>query len=207
MSRIESSSDLSLSSTRSSTRSNMRIDMPAQQTDFSTISASQPRVQTPYVIASLPSPTQNPHKTSWSHAGVHHHIHIPTPHPVSTTASFLDKHVPMFSKHHHEFAFNHDARAARREARKSLQHTAIPEVDMEHLPGGSVGAALHAVTATAAAPALADSKIEEERAWQEIIAKREAARLRSGSDGANRRRSLDTERSDSEAKSSPAVTP
>lgn len=78
---------------------------------------------------------------------------------------------------------------------------------MEHLPGGHVGAALHAVTATAAAPALADSKIEDERVWQEILAKRDAARLRSGSDAPSWRRSLDTERSDSDAKSSPAVTP
>lgn len=98
-------------------------------------------------------------------------------------------------------------RQAKKEARRSLQHTSIPEVDVESLPSGGVAAAIHAVTATATAPSLADTKLEDERAWREVLAKREAARLRSGSDGAFWRRSLEAERSDSEGKDSPAITP
>jgi len=140
-----------------------------------------------------------------------HRVHISTPHPLAATANFLDKHVPSFAKHHNEFQTQHEIRHAKRDARKSLVDTPIPEVDAEHLPGGSVGAAIQAVTAAAAAPAFADSHHAlDPHAWSEILAKREAARLRSGSNMLlPDEKSLQLDQSDSESKNSasPAISP
>ncbi|KEF53630.1 uncharacterized protein A1O9_10029 [Exophiala aquamarina CBS 119918] len=226
-----SSDTLSLSSSRSSTKSNMHIAMPAQ-TDFSNpggVGSNSSSSNPTYVTASMPSPAQNPHNTTWgspspSHSPSshrHHHIHIPTPHPLAAATSFLDKHVPLFSKHHNEFSVNHEARAARREARRSLVVDAIPEVDVEHLPappsnsnssGGVIATAIHAATATGAGPALADSRAADNAAWRDILAKREAARRRAGSDDMQMHRSIAEEGSDEDSssrgyKGSPAITP
>jgi hypothetical protein len=127
--------------------------------------------------------------------------------------------VPLFAKHHNEFHTQHEYRAAKREARRSLIDTPIPEVDNEHHHSSShsksVGSAIHAMTATAAGPALADSHVAlDQGAWQEIMAKRDAARHRSGSDmqpppggllTANLGESSDEEGSGKER--SPAITP
>lgn len=219
-----STDNLSLSSTRSSTRSsNMHIAMPAPPTTFSANTSYNPH--TAYIIAPMPAPAQNPYSAAWSPSHdshhPHHHHHIATPHPLAATTSFLDKHVPLFAKHHGEFSAGHDARAAKREARRSRIDTAIPEVDVENLPhppssDATIGieAAIHAVTATATAPALADSRAADNAAWRDVLAKREAARRRSGSDEAKARSSnghFIEEGSDSEShrgyKGSPAVTP
>jgi len=195
----------------------MHIDMPAPQKDFTSPRGSNTN-NAPYIIASMPSPSQNPHNATWASSPSthhhHHHIHIPTPHPLPATASFLDKHVPLFAKHHTEFSVNHEARAAKREARRSLVDTAIPEVDAEHLPppttGSVIATAIHAATATGAGPALADSRAADNAAWREILAKREAARRRSGSDELRGHDSIVEEGSDSDSreyKGSPAVTP
>ncbi|KAJ9604153.1 hypothetical protein H2200_011676 [Cladophialophora chaetospira] len=208
-----SEESLALSSTRSSTRSYMKIAMPAPQSAFVHPSPA-------YVIASTPSPAQNPNDASWhpeTQEDHHHHhshrVHISTPHPLAATANFLDKHVPIFAKHHNEFQTQHEIRQAKRDARRSIIDTPIPEVDAEHLPGGSVGAAIQAVTATAAGPALADSHHAlDPQAWSEILAKREAARLRSGSDMSRPDEKLMQsllDQSDSESKNSmsPAISP
>lgn len=202
--------------------------MPARPTDFnnSSASASASGSNPTYVIASMPSPSQNPHNTTWGSSSPshshhsHHHIHIPTPHPLAAATSFLDKHVPLFAKHHNEFSVNHEARAARREARRSLVVEAIPEVDIEHLPappssnaGGSViAAAIHAATATGAGPALADTRAADNAAWRDILAKREAARRRAGSEDMQMQGSIVEEGSDEDSssrgyKGSPAITP
>ncbi|OCT47712.1 hypothetical protein CLCR_03693 [Cladophialophora carrionii] len=210
-----SDESLALSSTRSSTKSNMKIAMPPPSSAFVHPSPA-------YIIASNPSPSQNPGDASWQpeghegHEGHGHHlhrVHVPTPHPLAATANFLDKHVPLFAKHHTEFHTQHEIRQAKREARRSLVDSPIPEVDVESLPSGSVGAAIHAVTATATAPALADShRALDPEAWTEILAKREAARMRSGSDMTSRDEKmlqmLDHTGSDSKSSgSSPAITP
>jgi hypothetical protein len=132
---------------------------------------------------------------------------------LAATTNFLDKHVPLFAKHHTEFVTQHEMRTAKREARRSVVDSPIPEVDAEHLPSGSVSAAIQAVTAAAAAPALADSHHAlDPQAWSEVLAKREAARLRSGSNMSQ----PDVEKvlglggdsdSESKASASPAITP
>ncbi|EXJ59920.1 hypothetical protein A1O7_04067 [Cladophialophora yegresii CBS 114405] len=209
---------LAMGPTRSSTRSNMKIAMPMPPPPSAFVHPSPA-----YIIASTPSPSQNPSDASWqlgapheSHSHTHHHshrVHISTPHPLAATANFLDKHVPLFAKHHTEFHTQHEIRQAKREARRSLIDSPIPEVDVESLPLAS--AAIHAVTASATAPALADSR----DAWAEILAKREAARLRSGSDMSSsssrdekmlhHMHMLDHADEDSHSKSSgsPAITP
>jgi hypothetical protein len=141
-----------------------------------------------------------------------HRVHISTPHPLAATANFLDKHVPLFAKHHNEFQTQQEIRQAKREARRSLVESPIPEVDAEYLPSGSVGAAIHAVTAAATAPALAESHgALSPEAWNEVLAKREAARLRSGSNMTSRDEKLlqmlDNTDSDSKSSGSPAITP
>jgi len=169
-------------------------------------------------MASTPSPSENPGDQPWnpeSHQSKQHHthrVHISTPHPLAATANFLDKHVPLFGKHHSEFQTQHEMRAAKREARRSLVDTPIPEVDTEHLPSSSIGAAIHAMTAAAAAPALAESHLAlNPEAWNEILAKREAARLRSGSNMLSRDgkilQMVDNSDSESKNSSSPAITP
>jgi hypothetical protein len=173
-----------------------------------------------YVLATAPSPSQNPGDASWhpeeSHSESHHHkmhrVHISTPHPLAATANFLDKHVPMFAKHHNEFHTQSEMRAAKREARRSVIDTPIPEVDAEHLPSGSIGTAIHAMTATATAPALAESHHAlDPQEWNAILAKREAARLRSGSNMSppdeKMLQMLDQSDSDSKNSGSPAITP
>lgn len=204
-----SEESLALSSTRSSTKSNMKIAMPPPPSAFVHASPA-------YIIASTPSPSQNPGDASWhpqeSHHPHLHRVHISTPHPLAATASFLDKHIPIFAKHHNEFQTQHEIRQAKRDARRSIIDTAIPEVDAEHLPGGSVGAAIQAATAAAAAPALAESHHAlDPQAWGEILAKREAARLRSGSDMSRPdeklRQLLDQSDSESKNSGSPAITP
>jgi hypothetical protein len=141
-----------------------------------------------------------------------HRVHISTPHPLAATANFLDKHVPLFAKHHNEFQTQQEIRQAKREARRSVVDSPIPEVDAEYLPSGSVGAAIHAVTAAATAPALAESHHAlNPEAWNEVLAKREAARLRSGSNMTSRDEKLlqmlDNTDSDSKSSGSPAITP
>jgi hypothetical protein len=194
----------------------MRIDMPARQTDFNPSGSSSGPT---HVIASMPSPAQNPHSATWassSPSNHHHHIHIPTPHPLAATASFLDKHVPLFAKHHTEFSVNHDARVAKREARRNRVDSPIPEIDDEHLPpppGGSgsvIATAIHTATATGAGPALADSRAADNAAWRDVLSKREAARRRAGSDELRLREAIAEEGSDSDSrgyKDSPAITP
>jgi len=163
-------------------------------------------------------PSHNPDNASWQpedHESHHHHthrVHISTPHPLAATTSFLDKHVPLFGKHHNEFHAQHDIRAAKREARRSMVDSPIPEVDVEHLPSGSVSAAIQAVTATASAPALADSHHAlDTQGWSQILAQREAARLRSGSDMSRPSgqilQMLDNSDADSKSSASPAITP
>jgi len=199
----------------------MHIAMPAPQTDFTHSNPSNNTNNPTYVIASMPSPSQNPHNATWDASShTHHHIHIPTPHPLAAATSFLDKHVPLFAKHHNEYTVNHDARAARREARRNHATDAIPEVDVEHLPappssndGSAIAAAIHAATATGAGPALADSRAADNAAWREILAKRAAARRRAGSDdlqmhgGAIAEEGSDEDDSSRGYKGSPAITP
>src|SRR4051812_25515401 len=101
-----SEESLALSTTRSSTRSNMKIAMPPPPSAFVHPSPA-------YIIASTPSPSQNPSDASWppeSQENHHHHlhrVHISTPHPLAATANFLDKHVPIFAKYHNEFQTQH----------------------------------------------------------------------------------------------------
>ncbi|KIW10928.1 hypothetical protein PV08_10227 [Exophiala spinifera] len=142
--------------------------------------------------SSMPNP-QNPTSTAWHLAHAHHashmpHIHIPTPHPVAATAQFLDKHVPVFAKHHTEFSVNKAARAAKREARHSLVDSPIPEYESDHdQQQHRVSTALRTAAVTTFAPALADGEglvgsgqVDANEAWMAVLAKREAARLRSG---------------------------
>ena len=192
-----SQESISPSSTRYSNKSQMKIAMP-----------SAPSFIHPSPATS--SHSQEDHK----HHDSHHRVHISTPHPVHSTTTFLDKHVPLFAKHHNEFHTQHDMRAAKREARRSVVDTAIPEVDAEHLPSSSVSVAIHAVTAAATAPALADSHHAlDPQAWNAILAKRQAARLRSGSimERADERclQQMMDSGSDSESKTSgsPAISP
>lgn len=203
----------------------MHIAMPAAAaTDFNSSGAAGG--YTSYVIASMPSPAQNPHNATWLSTSTststspnhhhHHHIHIPTPHPLVATTSFLDKHVPLFAKHHTEFSVNHDARAAKREARRSRIDSTIPEVDVEHLlppPPPASRSVVAAATATGAGPVLADSCGADNAAWRDVLCKRDAARRRAGSDDLQNLAVHDAiaeEGSDSDSrdyKGSPAVTP
>ncbi|OAP58624.1 hypothetical protein AYL99_07714 [Fonsecaea erecta] len=200
---------LSPVSTRSSTKSNMKIAMPPPPSAFVHPSPA-------YIIASTPSPAQNPADASWHPQGHHHsHIHIATPHPLAAATNFLDKHVPLFAKHHAEFSAQHEIRAAKREARHSLVESPIPEIDAESIMsanGGAVGAAIHSATAMGTAAALSEESHHalDPAAWNEVLAKREAARLRSGSNMTRNSERFSHEiGSDSESKnsSSPAITP
>ncbi|KIW74989.1 hypothetical protein Z517_11760 [Fonsecaea pedrosoi CBS 271.37] len=204
-----STSDESLSptTTRSSTKSNMKIAMPPLPSAFVHPSPA-------YIIAPTPSPTQNPTNASWHSQAHHHHIHIATPHPLAAATNFLDKHVPLFAKHHAEFSTQHEIRTAKREARHSLVESPIPELDAEHIAadGGAVGAAIHSATAMGTAAALGEESQHalDPAAWNEVLAKREAARLRSGSNMVRPdERFMHDLASDSESKNSgsPAITP
>ncbi|KIY02816.1 uncharacterized protein Z520_01281 [Fonsecaea multimorphosa CBS 102226] len=200
---------LSPTTTRSSTKSNMKISMPPPPSAFVHPSPA-------YIIAPTPSPTQNPNDGSWhpqDHS--HHHIHIATPHPLAAAANFLDKHVPLFAKHHAEFATQHEIRAAKREARHSLVESPIPEMDAESVMsanGGAVGAAIHSATVMGTAAALGEPSQHalDPAAWNEVLAKREAARLRSGSNmtrtGADFSHDIASD-SESKTSGSPAITP
>ncbi|KIW87345.1 uncharacterized protein Z519_11981 [Cladophialophora bantiana CBS 173.52] len=208
---MSSTSDEALSptTTRSSTKSNMKISMPPPPSAFVHPSPA-------YIIASTPSPSQNPADASWHPQGHHHHhIHIATPHPLAAATNFLDKHVPLFAKQHTEFTAQQEIRAAKREARHSLVESPIPELDAEHVmsaSGGAVGAAIHSATATGTAAALGEESQHalDPAAWNEVLAKREAARLRSGSNMPRPdERFSHGAGSDSESKNSgsPAITP
>ncbi|KAL6246140.1 hypothetical protein RBB50_007293 [Rhinocladiella similis] len=174
-----SSDSSSTTSSRSSRTSALRLDMP------STISVS-------------PDP-QNPTSTDRHHPHTPQipHLHIATPHPLSAATQYLDKHVPVFAKHHTEYSVNRAARTAKREARHSLLDSPIPEyeyeykheVDVEYESDQHrVSTALRTAAVTTFAPALADGEGivtnregDDNEAWMAVLAKREAARLRSGS--------------------------
>jgi hypothetical protein len=73
----------------------------------------------------------HPHRSS-TNPLPHPHAHIDTPHPISSTISYLD-HIPTFAKHHQEYKVQHSFTAAKREARRSVGGTPIPELINEDL--------------------------------------------------------------------------
>ncbi|KIW61204.1 hypothetical protein PV05_01358 [Exophiala xenobiotica] len=192
-----SSDSLSTTSSRSS-RSSFHIDMPSKP--YPDTAATPTPTPTSAITTPSPNP-QNPISTSW-HAHPAHlpHIHIATPHPLAAATQYLDKHVvPVFAKHHQEYVVNRDIRAAKREARQhSLVDSPIPELDDDDDDGdNNRHNVVNANSSTAAAAGLADlgqgqgqghahahaeAATLDNDAWQAILAKREAARLRSGSD-------------------------
>ncbi|KAK5314080.1 hypothetical protein LTR93_010610 [Exophiala xenobiotica] len=195
-----SSDSLSTTSSRSS-RSSFHIDMPSNPPYPDT--APTRSTITPF----SPNP-QNPTSTTWHPHPPHlPHIHIATPHPLAAATQYVDKHVvPVFdfAKHRQEYVINKDIRTAKREARQhSLVDSPIPELDDddEHEDQNhnhnhnyqSVSPSTAAFTAGLAPSAMVASEADlghhahaaaalDNDAWQAILAKREAIRLRSGSD-------------------------
>ncbi|KIV83030.1 hypothetical protein PV11_05090 [Exophiala sideris] len=167
-----STDELSTTTSHSSSKSpNMHIDMPPS--------------------SSTQASPQNPHTTTW-HAHPPHlpHLHVATPHPLASTTEFLDKHVPAFAKHHHEYTVNANFRSAKREARHSLVNSPIPENHLEDDDSVAphLSTALHTANAATIAPAMADLNrhtLDDNEAWQAVLAKRENARHRAGTDLSN----------------------
>ncbi|KAJ9622231.1 hypothetical protein H2204_011579 [Knufia peltigerae] len=155
------------------------------------------------------SMAQNPGSTAWQQHHHHHHPHTPhipsphvphiaTPHPLAAATQYLDKHVVgVFAKHQTEFNVNRQAREAKREARHSLVDSPIPEYehddDVERHESDrqrqhKISTALRTAAVTSFAPALVDgqgivddrNEGDDNEAWMAVLAKREAARLRSG---------------------------
>ncbi|KIX07173.1 uncharacterized protein Z518_01826 [Rhinocladiella mackenziei CBS 650.93] len=123
----------------------------------------------------IPMPPSSSQKSSRHH----HHVHIATPHPLASTTQFLDKHVPLFAKHHAEFTAQAELRVAKHEARRSMGATPIPEMEAD-AENGTISTAIHAATVTSTAPARAGLD-EANEAWNAVLAQREAARKRAGS--------------------------
>ncbi|KAK5476514.1 hypothetical protein LTR26_008933 [Exophiala xenobiotica] len=197
-----SSDSLSTTSSRSS-RSSFHIDMPSNP-PYPDAAPTRSTI-TPF----SPNP-QNPTSTTWHPHPPHlPHIHIATPHPLAAATQYVDKHVvPVFdfAKHRQEYVINKDIRTAKREARQhSLVDSPIPELDDddEHEDQNhnhnhnhnyqSVSTSTAAFTAGLAPSAMVASEADlghhahaaaalDNDAWQAILAKREAIRLRSGSD-------------------------
>lgn len=63
-------------------------------------------------------------------------------------------------------------------------HSPIPEIEGDEGDRDSVSTALHTATAAVLAPAMPDANrnAADSEAWQAVLAQREAARLRSGTD-------------------------
>ena len=166
-----STDSLSTTSSHSSSKSaNMHIDMPP---------------------SSFHANPQCPHTATWQAHSPHiPHMHIATPHPLASTAQFLDKHVPVFAKHHNEYNVNANFRSAKREARHSLVDSPIPENHLEDDDSVAphLSAALHTANAATIAPSMANLNrhtLEDNEAWQAVLARRENARHRAGTDLSN----------------------
>jgi len=102
----------------------------------------------------------------------------------------MDKHVPVFAKHHNEYTVNANFRTAKREARHSLVDSPIPENHLEEDENVAphLSAALHTANAATIAPSMANldrHTLEDNEAWQAVLAKRENARHRAGTDLSN----------------------